>query len=88
MLQLLRAGDLAAARAKYAANQVPGAAAARARHPRAPGALALLLANKLRLRRLGAAALQRLLDESLAAAEEEAEPVERGGGDDRLGLGS
>ena len=61
-IQLLRSDDLEASREAYAATRVPGAAIARARHPRAPGALALLLENKRRLRSLGAPLLQRLLD--------------------------
>ena len=47
-----------------------GAAAARARHPRAPGALALLLENKRRLRSLGTPMLQRLLDACFETAAE------------------
>ena len=61
-LQLLRTEDLVASRRHFEAHAVPGAAVARARHPRAPGALALLLENKRRLRSLGTRALQRLLD--------------------------
>ena len=69
-IQLLRSDDLEASREAYAATRVPGAAIARARHPRAPGALALLLENKRRLRSLGAPLLQRLLDACFETAAE------------------
>ena len=75
-IQLLRSDDLEASREAYAATRVPGAAIARARHPRAPGALALLLENKRRLRSLGAPLLQRLLDACFETAAEPPRGVE------------
>ena len=69
-IQLLRSEDLESSREAYADRRVQGAAAARARHPRAPGALALLLENKRRLRSLGTPMLQRLLDACFETAAE------------------
>ena len=68
-IQLLRSEDLESSREAYAARRVQGAAMARARHPRAPGALALLLENKRRLRSLGTPMLQRLLDACFETSE-------------------
>ena len=69
-IQLLRSEDLESSREAFADRRVQGAAAARARHPRAPGALALLLENKRRLRSLGTPMLQRLLDACFETAAE------------------
>ena len=69
-IQLLRSEDLESSREAFAGRRVQGAAAARARHPRAPGALALLLENKRRLRSLGTPMLQRLLDACFETAAE------------------
>ena len=68
-IQLLRSEDLETSRAAFAGNRVQGAALARARHPRAPGALALLLENKRRLRSIGTPMLQRLLDACFETAD-------------------
>jgi len=59
--QLLRSFELDDARTRYSAGLVAGARAALARHPGSPGALALLLENKRRLRALGSNALRAML---------------------------
>ena len=59
--QLLRSFELEDARTRYSAGLVAGSRLANARHPGSPGALALLLENKRRLRALGSNALRTML---------------------------